>query len=79
MQQINYSKNLSKLTPGEREAIEDDKALWFKAHTWVINFTVSQIKHQLELIKCPIEQEDLRQRLNETYKHYNKLKRAKNE
>ena len=58
--------NLCKLTKDEQDAIEQDKALWLKAHDLIRLKPRSAIKAILLAIPCEIERNDLRDRLNQT-------------
>lgn len=66
---MDYHHNLAILPQLDRDAIEDDKQRWYKAHKMVIEMSISQIKAYIDSIECEIEKNDMRHRLNTCWKN----------
>ena len=60
--------NLCLLAAIEQQAIETDKSRWFIAYKMVRNKPIHLIKDYIESISDQEEREDMRLKLNESYK-----------
>lgn len=64
-----HRSNLCDLPVEEQQAIEIDKQRWFKAHQMVRNKPMFMIKEYLESITDVEEREDMRLKLNQTWRN----------
>ena len=66
-----HHSNLCDLPDEKRQAIETDKQRWFKAYQMVRQHHINEIKAYIESIADNTECEDMRFKLNESWKNKN--------
>jgi len=64
-----HHSNLCDLPDEQRQAIETDKKRWFKAYQMVRRQHINEIKAYIESIADDEEREDMRFKLNESWKN----------
>jgi len=66
-----HHSNLCDLPVEQQQAIETDKERWFKAYQMVRQHHINVIKAYIESIADNAEREDMRFKLNKTWKNKN--------
>ncbi len=66
-----HHSNLCDLPVEQQQAIETDKERWFKAYKMVRQRHINEIKAYIESIADDAEREDMRFKLNESWKNKN--------
>lgn len=66
-----HHSNLCDLPVEQQQAIETDKERWFKAYQMVRNDPIIKIKAYIESIADNAEREDMRLKLNKSWKNKN--------